>query len=184
MPREKQTDYRISRILKRKNRSVLLLKYTVIVRQSFLHRNGYGSAAKLAKFGTRYLSEKYEEIAHINMQNHIFALDFSFIFNRFTDLECLVNFCFAKHDISRSTLVIFFLSNKSRTSRNRYGATPILSAFVVLRKMAAPIKCGVTAQSCLKNGKVVYQKYSGRLSKTFLIQSCALLRAQLTGISW
>lgn len=57
-----------------------------------------------------------------------------------TDHVCLTLFRFRRIDLQRMTRALAWPPTSSHTSRNRYGVCPILSACVVLRRMASPAR--------------------------------------------
>ena len=72
--------------------------------------------------------------------NRISFADFTFNFNRFSNLECVSNFRFRKDDIPRISHAIDWPTTLTHTKRNGFGVTPILAACILLRRFASPCR--------------------------------------------
>lgn len=94
----------------------------------------------LGMLAERYIGERKNVQNHVILKNEIYNIDFSFNFNRFTDLECLLLLRFRKKDIVRLIPVIAWPVLKLHTSRNRYAVTPILATCILLRRLATPAR--------------------------------------------
>lgn len=68
IPNVRQTHFQISKVLKRKNRTLGVLKFSAIERQHSSNRAGNSRADTLALFEKRYLHGYDQEDAHVNLQ--------------------------------------------------------------------------------------------------------------------
>lgn len=138
--RGRKNDYRISNVTDRRRSSLGVMKYVATERQRASNRTRIRCTETLILFASRFQNERKEETVRLNLRELIFAIDFSFNFNHFTEVDCLIKFWFTKSDIDHLIPVLAWTLNKTHTKRNRYGTSPILSACVVLRRLAAPAR--------------------------------------------
>lgn len=140
MTRGRQADFKISKIIGRKRANMGVMKYATVQYQRRPDRTGIRSMEVLAVLGRRYKTEREEEDVYTNQRNHIFSIDFGFTFNKFTDLDCLLQLRFTHSVIYRLIPILSWPPNKTHATRNRYYTSPIPSACIILQRLFAPAR--------------------------------------------
>lgn len=98
MKKGKQADNSVSCVIKRKEVNACLLQF-VSKQRLRAYRSSYSKGLIIAYFADRYMEERDDVSNYVIIRNEVFDIDYSFNFNWFTKLKCLVNFRFSKRDI-------------------------------------------------------------------------------------
>lgn len=135
----RQKDYSTSSAKTRFRRSQRVVK--TIVRHQWTNSTSTCSTSEALYFlSNRYIHNRSDYYNYISRQNRISLTAFSFSFNRFRDLECLIHFRFRKIDVIRLVQLMGWPAEKLRAARNRYAVSPLLCCCILLRRLATPAR--------------------------------------------
>lgn len=138
MVNERQENYTVFKAQRRRRLNQAIVQH--ISMQHSRKGSGGDTMRSAAFIFRRYLRDRDDKAAHVNPREQVFAIDIGFHFNRFSKLEYLFHFRCTKKGILHLLSVLVWPINKTHTIRNRYGASPILAAFIILRRLAAPAR--------------------------------------------
>lgn len=138
----RQSDYTNGAVLRRKSTNGVIVQHIAKARLATTTTvfKGVAGAKGLAILCRRFIDEDREAQGHYNKREEMLAVNFTFNFNSFLDLDCLVKFRFTKRDIIRLLPVFSWPETQTHTRRNRYSVTPILVCCIILRRLATPTR--------------------------------------------
>lgn len=81
-------------------------------------QSGFHSKSSLAFMYRQIVEKLNDETAHVNLRNKNLAIYFSFNFNTYKEVHCLVNFQLTKKDIYRLLPVLDWKSKRPTPKEN------------------------------------------------------------------